>query len=150
MSPPQNATSSIVALFVTGVAVHVAGVLMLRASFRARIAYRKARRTYRRVTGRVAGNEARQDDESTVYCPLVEFDDPHTGRRRTFSPPLFTSRLLKPGREVAVLCDKRGREPLLDEWPFRGGFAGGCLFFILAVTCAVCGLLAIVAAVRST
>ena len=141
-----NATSSTVALFVVGVALLVAGLLMLRASVRARLAYRKARRSRRRVIGRVLSNRSRNTGEGApVYCPVVEFDDPETGRRKTFSPPLSTSRLLKPGREVAVLWDQRGREPLLDEWPFRGGFAGGCLFFLLAVMCTACGALAIYA-----
>ena len=140
-----NATSSIVALFVVGVAVLVAGVLMLRAAFRARIAYRKARRTYRRVTGRVVSNKTEPGEEVMLYCPVVEFDDPQTGRRKTFSPPMFASAQLKTGRRVAVLCHPRGGEPILDERPFRRGFAGHVLFLILAVACTVCGLLAIYA-----
>jgi hypothetical protein len=139
----QNATSSIVALGVTGVAVLIAGVLMLRAAIRARLAYRKARRTYRRVTGRVIGNKAEIDEETTVYCPIIEIRDP----RRTFSPPMFASRKFAEGREVAVLCHPRGGEPILDERPFRGGFAGGCLFLVIAVTCTVCGVLAIYAVI---
>ncbi len=152
MPSPENATSSIVALFVVGVAVLVAGLLMLRASFRARRAYRQARRTHRPVTGRVVSNRIRHTRKGgPVYYPVVEFDDPRTGRRRTFSPPMAANRLLKPGREVAVLCDDRGhgrgREPLLDEWPFRGGFAGGCLFFLFAVMCTALGALAIYAVI---
>ena len=147
MQAPANATSSIVALGVVGVAVLVAGLLMLRAAIRARIAYRKARRTYQRVTGRVVSNTAELDDETTVYCPVVEFDEPRTSRRRTFSPPMSASTKLEPGREVAVLCHPRGGEPLLDERPFRGGFAGGCLFLLIAVTCTVCGMLAIYAVI---
>lgn len=138
-----NATSSIVALGVVGMALLIAGVLMLRAAIRARIAYRKARRTYRRGTGTVIGNKAQIDEETTVYCPIVEIRDP----RRTFSPPMFASTKFVEGREVAVLCHPRGREPILDERPFRGGFAGGCLFLIIAVACTVCGMLAIYAVI---
>ena len=143
MQAPTNATSSIIALAVTGVAVLVAGVLMLRVAIRARMAYRKARRTYRRVTGTVIGNKAEIDEETTVYCPIVEIRDP----RRTFSPPMYASRMFAEGREVAVLCHPRGGEPILDEHPFRRGFAGGCLFLIIAVTCTACGMLAIYAVI---
>lgn len=142
MASPANATSSIVALAVTGVAVLIAGLLMLRAAIRARIAYRKARRTRQRIVGRVVGNKAAEED---VWCPVVEVHDPRTGKRSTFSPSMYASTRLAEGREVAVLWDERGREPILDVRPFRAGFAGSGLFLILAVTCTVCGVLAIYA-----
>ena len=139
---PVNSTSSIVALAVVGIVLLVAGLLMLRASFRARAAYRKARRTHRRVTGRVIGNKTLRR-RTTVYCPIVELQEP----RRTFSPSMYTNKQFAVGRKVAVLCDKRGREPILDEWPFRGGFAGGCLFFLFAVMVTALGMLAIYAVI---
>lgn len=140
----KNALSSTVALAVVGVAVLVAGLLMLRAAIRARVAYRKARRTRRRIVGKVIGNKAEEED---TWCPVVEYHDPRTGKRFTFSPPLYASTKLAEGREVAVLWDERGREPILDVWPFRAGFAGNILFLILAVTCTVCGVLAIYAVI---
>ncbi|HEX6086083.1 MAG TPA: hypothetical protein VF266_16240 [Thermoanaerobaculia bacterium] len=140
---PQNATSSIVALGVVGVALLIAGVLMLRAAIRARVAYRKARRTYRRVTGRVIGNKSQVHGGTTVYCPIVEIREP----RRTFSPPMYASKKLAEGREVAVLCHRRGGDLILDEHPFRGGFAGGCLFLFFAMMVTALGVLAIYAVI---
>jgi hypothetical protein len=144
----QNALSSRVALFVVGVCVLAAGVLMLRATFRARRAYSLARRTRKRIAGKVISNKTDVDEETTLYCPVVEYTNPKTQRRATFSPAMYASGKLAEGREVAVLWDERGATPILDERPFRGGFAGNILFAILALVCAVCGVLALFAAIH--
>lgn len=142
----QNALSSTIALFVVGVAVFIAGILMLRASIRARLAYREARKTRRRIVGTITGNDG-VDEE---WTPVVEYTDPRSGRRVRFSPPMGVSWKLEEGREVPVLWDERGREPILDLPAFRAGFAGHPLFLFLALVCTVCGLLAGVLATLSS
>ena len=135
-------------MLVVGGGVLTAGVLMMRAAIRARTTYRHARRTRRRLPGRVVGNKTESDEGSTLYSPVVEFTDPRTGRPVSFSPSLFASRpKLEKGREVEVLWDERGREPILDLRPFHSGLAGSFIFLILAIILAGCGALAIYAVV---
>ena len=141
----RNALSSTIALFVVGVAVLIAGILMLRASIRARLAYRHARKTRRRIAGKIVGHQP-MDEEHT---PVVEYTDPRTGRRVSFSPPMGVSWKLEEGREVPVLWDERGREPILDLYTFRAGFAGHPLVLLLALVCTCCGLLAVYAVLGS-
>lgn len=140
----RNALSSTIALFVVGVAVLMAGILMLLASIRARLAYRHARRTRQRIAGKVVGNKPFDEE----FTPVVEYTDPRTRRRVTFSPPMGVSWKLEEGREVPVLWDERGREPILDLRTFRAGFAGHALFLLIALVCAGCGVLAIYAVLR--
>ena len=150
MTAPAHATSSVVALFVVGVALLGASCLMLRAFVRARAVYREAQRTRRRIAGRVTGHKSRGDEGSTLYSPVIEFTDPKTGRSATYSPPLTTSfGKLREGREVPLLWDERGREPIVDVHPFGAGFTGGVFFLVMSLCLAGLGTLAMYAAVWS-
>jgi hypothetical protein len=141
-----HATSTIVAMLVTGAGLLTAGLVMLGAAIRARLAWRRALKTRRRVMGTVIGNKTTTDEGTTLYCPIVEFTDPRTGRPTSFSPSLYVNRpKLGTGRDVDVLWDERGREPILNVGPFRTGCAGSWIFFLLAILCAGCGALAIYA-----
>jgi len=144
----KNALSSTIALFVVGACLLIAGLLMVRAAIRARLTYRRALKTRRRVAGKVVGHKTHADEGSTLWSPVVEYDDPRTGRRATYSPAMYSSfgKLAK-GREVEVLWDERGREPILNVRPYRTGFAGHILFIIMAVMCVALGALAVYATV---
>lgn len=56
---------------------------------------------------------------------------------------MSASRRFRTGTAVSVLYDERGREPILDERPFRAGFAGNGLFIVFAVLCTAFGALAV-------
>src|SRR5215212_8473819 len=66
----KNALSSTIALFVVGACLLIAGLLMVRASIRARLAYRRALKTRRRVAGKVVGHKTHADEGSTLWSPV--------------------------------------------------------------------------------